>query len=351
MAGTLVQPAGQVKKTRFAGGFPVWRDATAHAKPSPMAKGWQDVGERGAAWGVWLTAYVYRLLGRTVCRVMLAPVVAYFYIAGKAQRDASKEYLERVWRAGYLPRRPGFAMGYRHFLSFAFATLDKLAAWTGNIRLKDVEGVEDGLFHEAKVNGRGAVVISAHLGNPEVIRAIATVNKRFRVNVLMHTLHAERFNRMMQTFSPESPVRMVQVTQIDVGTAMQLSDAISRGEWVVLMGDRIAVNGGEASSVPVDFLGAPAQLPMGPFVLAAALRCPTYTLFCTRKGERFRVKFELLADPVKLPRANRAEAIRDYASAYAGRLEKAIATAPLQWFNFYDYWPEAPAPKSAEVRA
>lgn len=316
-----------------------------------MAKGWQDVSERGAAWGVWLTAYVYRLLGRSVCRVMLAPVAAYFYLAGKTQRDASHEYLQRAWRAGYLPRRPGLWTGYRHFLSFAFALLDKLAAWTGNIRLKDVEGVEDGLFHEAKFNGKGAVVISAHLGNPEVIRAIATVNKRFRVNVLMHTLHAERFNRMMETFSPESPVRMIQVTQIDVGTAMQLSDAISRGEWVVIMGDRVAVNSNEASSVVVDFLGAPAQLPIGPFVLASALRCPTYTLFCVRQGSRFHVKFELLDDPVKLSRTDRTEAIRTYASAYAGRLEKAVATAPLQWFNFYDYWPTQAAPEKNEAAA
>ena len=316
-----------------------------------MAKGWQDIGERGAAWGVWLTAYVYRLLGRSVARVMLAPVAAYFYVAGKAQRDASHEYLQRAWQAGYLPRRPGFWTGYRHFLSFAFALLDKLAAWTGNIRVKDVEGVEDGLFLDAKVNGKGAVVISAHLGNPEVIRAIATVNKRFRVNVLMHTLHAERFNRMMETFSPESPVRMIQVTQIDVGTAMQLSDAISRGEWVVIMGDRLAVNSSEGSSVSVDFLGAPAQLPIGPFVLASALRCPTYTLFCVRKGSRFHVKFELLDDPIKLARGDRTESIRTYASAYAVRLEKALATAPLQWFNFYDYWPATPAPEKIEVRA
>src|SRR5262245_36381106 len=95
----LVQPIGQVKKTRFPDSWRRWRDASAHAKPSPMAKGWQDVGERGAAWGVWLTAYVYRLLGRSVARIMLAPVAGYFYIAGKAQRDASHDYLTRAWKA------------------------------------------------------------------------------------------------------------------------------------------------------------------------------------------------------------------------------------------------------------
>jgi predicted LPLAT superfamily acyltransferase len=243
-----------------------------------------------------------------------------------------------MWRAGHLPKRPGAGDVFRHLLTFAYASLDKLSAWTGGIRVADVDGVNDGLFDAAKKTGRGAMVISAHVGNIEAIRAIATINQRFRINVLVHTLHAESFNRVIEKYSPESPVRLAQVTQIDVGVAMRLSEAVNRGEWLVIMGDRVAVKDGEEKAVPVDFLGSPVHQPMGPYVLAAALQCPVYTLFCVRKGKRFRVRFELLADPVQLPRKDRETAIQAYASTFAQRLEAIVAEAPFQWFNFYDYW-------------
>jgi predicted LPLAT superfamily acyltransferase len=319
-------------------------DLPLAAPLSLMAGAWSDLGERGAAWGVSLTAGVYRVLGRTACRIMLAPVVAYFYATDAARRRASRNYLDRAWRAGYLARRPGYLDGLRHFLTFAYASLDKFAAWNGDIRAQDVDGVHDGLFDEAKRNQRGAVVITAHIGSPEVIRAIATVTGRFRVNVLVHTLHAERFNRVIERVSPESPVRLIQVSQIDVAVAMRLSEAVARGEWVVIMGDRLAVAEGDMSAAGVDFLGGVAKFPAGPYVLAAALGCPAYTLFCTRQGKRFSVAFELFADPVLLPRRDRASAIQAYAAAFAHRLEKIVASDPFQWFNFYDYWMQDNAP-------
>ncbi|MDZ4759877.1 MAG: lipid A biosynthesis acyltransferase [Alphaproteobacteria bacterium] len=303
-----------------------------------MSENWSSVGERGGLWGLYLVVGVYKALGRTVCRIVLAPVVTYFYLTGGSQRRASRDYLKRAFEAGRLGKRPGFFDGLRHFLTFSDALLDKLAAWTGRIRPRDIDGVHDGLFDAAKKAGRGAVVLTAHLGNPEVIRAVATVSGRFRVNVLVHTAHAENFNRVIERFSPDAPVRLVQVSQIDVGVAMRLSAAVERGEWVVMTGDRSAVRDPEGSSVEVDFLGAPARFPTGPYVLAAALKCPTYTMFCLKRGKRYAVEFELFADPVLLPRTRRAEALRAHAAIFAGRLEKMVARAPFQWFNFYDYW-------------
>jgi predicted LPLAT superfamily acyltransferase len=306
---------------------------------------WSELRERGATWGLQFVVVVYKVLGRTACRVVLAPITLYFYLAGAAQRRASLDYLGRCWKAGLLPRKPGFWDGFRHFLGFSYALLDKLAAWTGKIRATDVDGVSDGLFDAAKKSGRGAIVLTAHLGNPEVVRAIATVAGRFRVNVLMHTIHAERFNRILTRLSPDSPVRLVQVTEIDVGVAMRLSEAVERGEWIVMTGDRAAVKDGRASAAPVPFLGEEALFPTGPYVLASALKCPAYTMFCLRQPKgRFRVMFEPFDDPVRLPRAGREEAAKAYAARYVERLEKAVALAPFQWFNFYDYWA---APKQA----
>jgi len=320
-----------------------------------MSGKWANVGERGAFWGVWLLAAVYRVLGRTVCQAVLVPVAGYFFVTGAAQRRASRDYLMRAWRAGYLPKQPGLGDSFRHFLTFSFASLDKLAAWTGRIRAEDVEGTGEGLFDSVKKASEGAVILTAHLGNPEIVRAIATVGRRRPVNVLVHTLHAERFNRVIARFSPDAPVRLVQVTQIDVGVAMKLSEAVAAGEWVVIAADRVAPTSGAASAAAVDFIGARALFPTGPMVLASALKAPVYTLFCTRTARRYRIAFERFAEVVEIPRARRAEAIKGYVEAFARRLEGEVARAPFQWFNFYDYWlageePEAAARPAPDVR-
>ena len=318
-----------------------------------MAEKWSDMKERGVWGGILFVASVYRILGRTACMAVMAPIVAYFYVTGPVQRRAALDYQMRMWKTGKLKRKPGYWSGLRQFLNFSVSMLDRLAAWTGDIKPGDIDGVHDGLFDEAKWNGKGGVVLTAHLGSPDVIRAVATTTGRFRVNVLMHTSHAENFNRMIERFSPDSHVRMVQVSQIDVSVAMTLSEAISRGEWVVMAADRVGVKDGEASATPVEFLGSKALFPTGPYVLAAALGCPTYSMFCTRRGKRFEVSFATLADKVVLPRGRRNEALAEYARLFASRVEAAVAETPFQWFNFYDYWAGAPgdgasAPEPAE---
>lgn len=303
-----------------------------------MAKNWATQEERGTSLGIYLIAWVYRLLGRHVCLAIMAPVVFFFYLNGAEQRRASRAYLERAWRSGLLKRKPGFWTGYRHFFAFSGSMLDKLASWLGHIRPENVEGAHDGLFDAAKKSGRGAVLLTSHLGNPEVIRAVATVNRRFKVTVLVHTANAERFNKVINNFSGESSVRLLQVKDIDMATAMRLSEAISRGEWVVVAADRLPPTNLEAPRVAARFLGDDADFPAGPFILASALKCPAFFMASMRTGSGFQIIFRPFDDPVNLPRRARGEALSAYVQTYADMLVDALALSPLQWFNFYDYW-------------
>jgi predicted LPLAT superfamily acyltransferase len=50
---------------------------------------------------------------------------------------------------------------------------------------------------------------------------------------------------------------------------------------------------------------------------------------------------ELVADEVHLERKQRNEALARYAGIYAKLLESYTRSAPLNWFNFYDFWSKA----------
>lgn len=325
----------------------LWRMPTLLFRKRPRVRAldeqpanWANMRERGAYWGLRVLAGIYRILGRTICLLAMAPVVFYFFATGRAQRHASLDYLEHLWQSGHLKDRPTHWTSFRHFMSFAAASLDKLAAWTGDIAEPRVLDTAPELLHEVEASGRGAFVITAHIGSPEVIRAIAVLGNHVPINVLMHIEHAEMFNRLIREFSPNSPVRGFPVTKVGADTAILLSEAIARGEWVVMVGDRVPVSeGGRVVNVP--FLGDMAPLPQGPYILGALLKVPTYVMFCVRGKSGFDVHFEKFADQITLPRGNRLAAIRAYAAAFAKTLEAQVARTPLQWFNFYPFWNES----------
>ncbi|MCI4643488.1 MAG: lipid A biosynthesis acyltransferase [Hyphomonadaceae bacterium] len=316
-----------------------------------MADNWEKQSERGTQFWVLFAAWLYKLAGRTVTLIIISPAILFYFFTGEAARKSSQAYLKRSYRLGMLDRKPSLWSSFHHFMTFAGSLIDKLAGWTGGIAAKDVEGADDPEFSAAKSSGRGGLVLTAHLGNPELIRAVATVENRFAVTVLMHTENAQNYNNVIKRFSPTSSVNIIEVSSIDVPTAMELSAAVERGEWVVMAADRLPPRDRKTDdAITSDFLGDTALFPVGPYVLASALKCPVYFLVCirTRDEKPFRIIFRKIADQVTLPRRNRLNAIRGYAQTYVDFLTDAVKQAPYQWFNFYDYWDEFSA-RSGEV--
>ncbi len=48
-----------------------------------------------------------------------------------------------------------------------------------------------------------------------------------RLNVLMHTRHAEQFNRILSRLNPHNNVRFIEVTDFGPGLAMRLADLVA----------------------------------------------------------------------------------------------------------------------------
>jgi predicted LPLAT superfamily acyltransferase len=222
-------------------------------------------------------------------------------------------------------------------MSFAGKALDSFIAWTYPSRsgpLKIANSSE--LDHLAEV-GAGVLLIVSHLGNAEFCRAGLAAHFKRRVNVLVHTQHAALYNGLIRSLRPDVEDHTIQVTEIGPQTAIDLKDRIERGEWLAIAGDRTPVYG-PARTCRVPFLGAAASFPVGPYILAALMRCPVYLMFCLREGADHTVHFEKLADAVSLPRSGRERVLEELAARYAQRLEHYCLQAPLQWYNFYDFW-------------
>lgn len=299
---------------------------------------WSEINETTSVLGIKFLFLVYRLLGRSVFNLFLMPVIVYFFCFQSRARRASRGYLRRVRAQGGLPGDSSLGTwSIRHFFQFGSGLLDKLAAWSGGIVPGDVQYKRYREFLDVVEGGQGALVVASHLGNMEVSRMLADTHRRVKLNILVHTKHAENFNRVLREVDESSCLNLIQVSEISPATAVMLNQKVQAGEVVVIAGDRTPLGGSQRQS-EVDFLGDRALMPQGPYILAAILRCPVYLIFCVRGDAGYQVVIEPFAEGIRLSRKNRDAELQQWTQRFADRLAFYTLRYPLQWFNFYDFW-------------
>ncbi|WP_318489587.1 glycosyltransferase family 2 protein [Photobacterium leiognathi] len=304
---------------------------------------WSSHAERGTILGIKTLLAVYSLLGRKAFNVLLKAVMGYYYLTGKKARKASEDYLEQLesYASDNQLALPSKLNSYDHLLSFGHTMLDKLVAWKGDYSENNLTIHGDEHFNELAKRQQGIVVLGSHLGNLELCRALSSRHPDIKINALVFTEHAERFNAVLKAINPNSDLNLIQVNELGADTAIMLQQKVEQGEWVVIVGDRTSVTK-EQRVVWADFLGKPAPFPQGPFILASVLKVPVYTLFGLRDDSQatphFDVYFEPFSEQLILPRKTRETALQETVQQYASRLESYTIKAPLQWYNFFNFW-------------
>lgn len=304
---------------------------------------WSKQSERGTYWGIKILMSAYALFGRSAFKILLAPVLFYYALTGKAIKQTSTQYFNQLRQycleSDLTP--PANLSVYQHINSFALTLLDKLAAWKGDISMHNVTVFGEQHLDKIKASRQGIVILGSHLGNLELSRALSKRHHGFKINALVFTEHATRFNAVMKAINPNSDLNIIQVSKLGPDTAILLDQKIEAGEWVVIVGDRTSTSI-ENRAVWADFLGKQAPFPQGPFLLASLLKAPVYTLFALRdesqKKTCYNVYFELFSEQIKLPRGQRQQALQEVVQQYALQLQKYTLKAPLQWYNFFNFW-------------
>lgn len=305
---------------------------------------WAQQQELKGLWGMRLMLLVWRLLGRKAFSLLLYPVVGVYWLTASTARKASQSWIRRV-RAQLIARRMPIASNltsYQHFLRFGGAMLDKIASWRGELHVGHnvvfAPGAEDTLNVS---DPRGKLLLASHLGDVEACRALAQLQGSKTINALVFSDSAQRFKQIMEEMAPQAGLNMLPVNDIGPDTAILLKEKLDRGEWIAIVGDRIAVTtqrGGEWRVCWSRFMGQIAPFPQGPFILASILRCPVDLIFALRQQDKLRIHCEPFADPLFLPRATRQQALQNTVDRYAERLEHYALQSPLDWFNFFDFW-------------
>jgi KDO2-lipid IV(A) lauroyltransferase len=257
----------------------------------------------------------------------------------RQERRAAARNLRRILGAGGPRLWRGVWRQFYAFSRFMVSYCDLPHLTPGGLRDR-LAGLPDGetRLRQALDGGRGAVVLTAHIGNWEAgVRLLAICGAP--VNVVMRPDRASAAERWLMR---RRASRGIRVLRVGVGPAdlLPLRAALARNEVVAMQGDRVA---GERS-IPIDLFGAPFPLPAGPFLLAYLCDAPLLPAFVVQEGWwRWRCEIGL---PVRFPRTdNRDGDIAAGAAQYAAALEDVVRRHPDQWFNFYDLWEPAAEPR------
>ncbi|HOE67225.1 MAG TPA: hypothetical protein PLO62_11930 [Candidatus Hydrogenedentes bacterium] len=301
-----------------------------HAPPSPTPRPTQWTGRtRGGVFGNWVFVTLVRLFGLWPAYVLLGPVSCYFLVAAPKALRASRQYLKRLG----LPRR-GLWASLRHFYAFGVSILDRIAAFGGQAHrfTIDVEG-HDALVRALK-DGKGAILVNAHCGNWEMAAHMLGEAIETPVNMMTFAGETPHVDRL---FNQATTARRFHAIPLGNGesTMIAIHCALSRGEIVMFLGDRHL----GAHTETVDFLGAPARFPAGPYLIAAVTGTPVFHIF-TMRTRLFHYTVQVYP-PERLTATNRADRtaqVRAAIARYSARLEEQLRQHPYQWLNFYDFW-------------
>jgi predicted LPLAT superfamily acyltransferase len=285
--------------------------------------------QRGNVLGHWIFQQLLKMAGRDLAGWLLVPVTAYYWIFSPGSRRASRDFLRRAARAWGWPRRPRV---FTHLLAFADTLLDRacLFSGAGGVFTFSYEGEEH--IRAAVAEGRGVILVSAHVGNWEAAGRLLRERVATNFSVAMVRAEANALNAYLDK-TQNAGLRIIPLDDADGG--LQILAALRRGEAVAMHGDRF-LPGARVRRMP--FLGGEAAFPEGPFQLAALAGCPVITCFALRAGRR-RYAFRAFAPQTLAGNSPRREAdVEGALRLYAARVEAAVRENPCQWFNFYNFW-------------
>ena len=182
------------------------------------------------------------------------------------------------------------------------------------------------LVENAVKKGKGAIMLSAHYGNWELL-AISFA-QRYPLSVVVAQQENLLVDKMIDDIRSGKGYNTIYKDKAPIGVLR----ALRRNEFVAILADQDAGSQG----VFVPYFSKKASTAKGPAVFALRAQCPIIVSFCIRQPDgRYVATFE----EIELPEGNDTENnIEIIMTKYSSMLEKNVREHPSYWFWFHKRW-------------
>jgi KDO2-lipid IV(A) lauroyltransferase len=186
----------------------------------------------------------------------------------------------------------------------------------------------------------GAVMLSAHYGNPEIVGQ-GMISLGHRVFAVTEPVEPPALAAMMNEIRS---CKGLEFRPVSVASAKKILRLLKSGGIVALMGDRDIL--GPRMKLP--FFGVETWMPTGPIEAGLRTGAPIYPCFCRRIG---RTKWEAwLEEPLTIERTDDFQAdVKTATLQYISRLEWWLRNEPEQWGVLERIWDDPASENKGEA--
>ena len=187
---------------------------------------------------------------------------------------------------------------------------------------------------QALKDGKGAILITPHLGNWE-LGGITLALRECHIYALTLKDAQEEVQQFRDAMRGTLGVDTIHINPDDQTTIIKIARLLRQNKVVAMLGDRW--EGGKKQQVT--FFGRRVCFPSGAMALAQATGCAVIPVFVVlRPDGRYRAWME---KPIKVERRAGQppnELIAEKTQELALVFEKVIRAYPDQWYQFFDFW-------------
>jgi predicted LPLAT superfamily acyltransferase len=282
---------------------------------------------RGTPLGYRIFVWLLRKGGLNAAYFLLHFVGLYYRLFVKKATDPLK-YI--------YTKRMGFSMAEsaklikKNIFIFGQTLIDKIAVLSGAAEQLSFahEGVEN--IEKMVADGKGGILVSAHLGNWEVAGHLL---KRVEapINIVMYDGEGEQVRAYMEQFENKRSFNIIYIKE-DQSHIYEMSAALNRNELICLHADRFRPGNRTMKHL---FLGEEADFPAGPFILASKLKAPVCFVFAFKETN---FHYHFYAYPAKTYEGRGTIGMELMLDDYIAIVEQMLKKYPEQWFNYFDFW-------------
>ena len=189
-------------------------------------------------------------------------------------------------------------------------------------------------------SGRGAIFVTAHLGNWELNSVVMNL-----IGYPLHTLARPLDNPLLDEYAKRHRAGMGRRVEDKRGALRSFVRTLKEGKFLGMVVDQDARDEG----IFVEFFGRQSSWIPSPAALALRLNVPVVPGFTCRHGNRFRYTMVIEEPIYPVKTGNNEEDIRRIVTAYSQKIEEHIRRHPEQWLWNHRRWKTRP-PEELEAQ-
>jgi Kdo2-lipid IVA lauroyltransferase/acyltransferase len=205
----------------------------------------------------------------------------------------------------------------------------QLARLDGYVRIDNLAALDGAL-----AEGRGALAVTGHVGNWELLAA-TIAEHGYGLSVVARRVNDVRFDALITRFRGDRGMEILNRDAPDF--LARVRAALARNHIVAILMDQDSRGGG----VFVPFFGRPAHTPPGAAVLALRTRAPVVTVFIRRRPEGGHV---ITFERVPIEHGAGRGQLTALTARFTAAIEAAIRTSPAEWVWWHERWRRQPEP-------